>query len=169
MDLEIPYAISSNGIKSRFNGTAQVKIDGREEYIHIAADQFLGKSIEEIKEIVLKEIEGHTRAVIEIMNLEEFYTTRMVFASKVQEELGVPFSKIRLKLISYNLKEIKDSLGYLETLGKPKTAEAKRTAEIAEVENKKEAIIKAALTKKEGNIARLKAEIEFAQAQKESK
>src|SRR4030042_4168641 len=42
MQFQIPDAISMNGIKSMINGTAQVKIDGREEYIHLAAEQFLG-------------------------------------------------------------------------------------------------------------------------------
>ncbi|OGL46181.1 MAG: hypothetical protein A2161_09270 [Candidatus Schekmanbacteria bacterium RBG_13_48_7] len=166
MQFQIPDAISMNGIKSMINGTAQVKIDGREEYIHLAAEQFLGKSIDDIRQIALKDIEGHTRAIIGTMNLESINKNRKDFAARIQEEVGVPFNKMGLKLISYNLTDIKDPMGYLEALGKPKIAEARRTAEIAESENMKEAIIKSAAAKKEGDIAKLMAEIEVSEAQK---
>jgi flotillin len=156
-----------NGIKSMINGTAQIKIDGREEYIHVAAEQFLGKSIDDIRQIALKTIEGLTRTIIGSMNLETINRNRREFTATVQEELVTPFNNMGLKLISYNLKEIKDPMGYLEALGKPQIAEARKTAEVAEAENTKEAIIKSAAAQKEGDIAKLQAETEVAEAQKE--
>jgi len=166
MNFEIPDAISMNGIKSMISGTAQVKIDGREETIPLAAEQFLGKSIDDIREIALKNIEGLTRTIIGTMNLEAINKNRKDFADRVESEIEAPFNKMGLKLISYNMKDIKDPLGYLEALGKPQIAEAKRNAEIAEAESMKDAVIKSADAKKEGDVAKLVAESEVAEAQK---
>jgi flotillin len=167
LEFIIDDAISTNGIKCMVTGSAQVKIHGTEAAIHLAAEQFLGKSVADIREIALRPLEGHTRAIIGTLHLEEINKKRKDFVKTVFEEVDPEYSNLGLKLLSFTLKDIKDPQGYLEALGKPKLAEAKKNAEIAEAETRKEAMIKAAEAKKEGDIAKIRAEAEISEANRD--
>jgi flotillin len=167
IEFQMDDVIATNGIKCSVNGTAQIKIDGTEPAIHVAAEQFLGKEIGEVRETALKTIEGQTRSIIGTMQLEEINKNRTDFAKRLYTETVQEFSNMGLKLVTYNLRDIKDPMGYLEALGKPKIAQAKRNAEIAEAETSKEAVIKSSQAKKEGDVARLQADAEIAEAQKD--
>lgn len=164
MDFQVDDAISTNGIRSTVRGTAEVKIAGDEGSIHLAAEQFLGKPLTDIRDVALRTLEGSTRALIGTMQLESLNKNRKDFAAKVLEDVGAYFSKMGLTLLSYNLKEITDPSGYLEALGKPKIVEARRDAEVAEAEAARDAIIRSAEAKKEGDIAKIIADTRVAEA-----
>lgn len=164
MDFQVEDAISTNGIRSTVRGTAEVKIAGDETSIIMAAEQFLGKQLTDIRDVALRTLEGSTRALIGTMNLESINKSRKEFGQKVFDDVGDYFSNMGLKLLSYNLKEITDPSGYLEALGKPKIVEARRDAEVAEAEAARDAIIKSAEAKKEGDIAQIQADSKVAEA-----
>jgi flotillin len=164
MDIQIDDAISTNGIRSTVRASAEVKIAGDEASILLAAEQFLGKPVTDIRDVALRTLEGSTRALIGTMNLESLNKNRKDFAAKVFDDVGQYFSNMGLKLLSFNLKEITDPSGYLEALGKPKIVEARRDAEVAEAEAARDAIIKSAEAKKEGDIARIVADTRVAEA-----
>lgn len=164
MNFQVEDAISTNGIRSTVRGTAEVKIAGEETSIYLAAEQFLGKPLSDIRDVALRTLEGSTRALIGSMNLELINKNRKDFATKVFDDVGEYFANMGLKLLSFNLKEITDPSGYLEALGKPKIVEARRDAEVAEAEAARDAIIKSAEAKKEGDIAKIIADTEVAKA-----
>jgi len=164
MEFSIDDAISTNGIRCRVRGTAEVKIAGDELSIILAAEQFLGKPLTDIRDVAMRTLEGSSRALIGTMNLESMNKNRKEFAGKVFEDVGDYFSNMGLKLQSFNLKEITDPSGYLEALGKPRIVEARRDAEVAEAEAARDAIIKSAGAKKEGDVAKIIAETEVAEA-----
>ncbi len=168
MDIEVGDAISTNGIRCTVRGTAEVKIAGDEASIYLAAEQFLGKPLTDIRDVALRTLEGSTRALIGTMNLESINKNRKEFVVKVFEEVGAYFANMGLKLLSYNLKEITDPSGYLEALGKPRIVQARRDAEVAEAEAARDAIIKSAEAQKEGDIAKILAETEVAKANQDS-
>lgn len=167
MNFVIDDIISANGIKSSITGTAQVKVNGSEPAVHIAAEQFLGKSLNDIKEIALTTIEGHVRALVGTVDLETLNKSRRDFNEKIFQETESDFNRMGLRLIAFNLKDIKDPAGYLEALGKPVIANARRDAEVAQSEATRDATIKAAEAKKEGDVAKLIAETELAKATKD--
>lgn len=164
MEFSIDDAISTNGIRCRVRGTAEVKIAGDEASIILAAEQFLGKPLTDIRDVAMRTLEGSSRALIGTMNLESMNKNRKEFAGKVFEDVGDYFSNMGLTLQSFNLKEITDPSGYLEALGKPRIVEARRDAEVAEAEAARDAIIKSAGAKKEGDVAKIIAETEVAEA-----
>ncbi len=164
MEFSIDDAISTNGIRCRVRGTAEVKIAGDELSIILAAEQFLGKPLTDIRDVAMRTLEGSSRALIGTMNLVSMNKNRKEFTGKVFEDVGDYFSNMGLKLQSFNLKEITDPSGYLEALGKPRIVEARRDAEVAEAEAARDAIIKSAGAKKEGDVAKIIAETEVAEA-----
>jgi flotillin len=108
------------------------------------------------------------REVIGTMTVEQIYRGRQEFSARVNEAVRPDFSRMGLAMLSFALKDISDTQGYLESLSKPQVVAAKRDALIAQAETEKEAIIKSSQARKEGEVARLAAEALIAKAQWEN-
>ena len=48
-------------------------------------ERFLGRTEDQIKSIALQTVEGHLRAIVGTLSVEDIYKNRDVFAQKVQE------------------------------------------------------------------------------------
>jgi len=168
LSIKIPEVLTYGGILIMADASAQVKINSDENSIRLAAEQFLGTGKDGIRDISSTILEGKTRAVIGTMTVEDIYRGRGEFADKVIKSVENEFYRMGLTLISFALKEISDTQGYLDALGKPQIAAAKRDATIAEAETEKEAVIKSSAARKEGEVARLNADALIAKAQWEN-
>ncbi len=166
LDITTPEVYTRPGVPIIVDGVAQVKVGGDEESIRTASEQFLGKTSEQIKEIAMQTVEGHLRAIVGTMTIEDIYRNRDQFASSVQEVAVSDLANMGLHIVSFTLKDIRDSHGYLEALGKPRTAEVKRDAIIAQAEADRDAAIRSALARQAGEIAKFQAETQIAEAQK---
>ena len=168
LSIKTPEVLSHEGILIMAEASAQVKIMSDEDAIRLAAEQFLGSGKEGIRDIAQSILDGKMRAVIGTMKVAEIYRGRHEFSEKVNKAVDSEFKAMGLKLLSFSLKEISDPRGYLEALGKPQIAAAKRDAAIAEAETEKEAIIKSSEARKEGEVARLGADALIAKSQWEN-
>lgn len=164
VEIKTSEVLSSQGIPIAIEGTSQVRVKTDDHSIRLAAELFLGKGVEGMKEIAHQIIEGHVRAAIGTMTVEEIYRNRKEFGDIVEKAVQQDFDRLGLSIISFSITDISDSQGYLEALGRPQIAKARHDAEVAEAESAKEAAIKAAVARKEGDIARLQAETEVAEA-----
>src|SRR5262249_17655995 len=143
LDFTTPEVYTKPGVPVIIDSVAQVKIRGDEQSIRTAAEQFLGKSVQEIKQIALQTVEGHLRAIIGTLSVEEIYRNRDQFSSSVQEVAVGDLANMGLQIVSFTLRDIRDNHGYLEALGKPRMAEVKRDAIIAQAQADRDASIKA--------------------------
>ncbi len=168
LEIKTPEVLTFGGILIQAVASAQVKIGSNEESIHLAAEQFLGTGREGIRDVSMTILDGKMRAVIGTLSVEDIYRGRHDFSEKVSQAVHKEFAEMGLRLLSFSLKEINDTQGYLEALGKPHIAAAKRDAAIAEAETEKEATIKSSEARKEGEVARLNAEALIAKAQWEN-
>lgn len=167
LDITTPEVYTKPGVPIVVDGVAQVKIRGDEASIRTAAEQFLGKTVDEIKEIALQTLEGHLRAIIGTMTVEDIYRNRDQFAASVQEVAVADMANMGLTIVSFTLKDIRDSHGYLDALGKPRTAEVKRDAIIAQADADRDAAIRAAKARQEGEIAKFEADTRIAEANRD--
>ena len=165
ISLKTPEVLTHGGILILADAAAQVKIGSDENSIRVAAEQFLGSGKDGIREVAETILDGKMRAIIGTMTVEEIYRKRLDFSQKVIQASQSEISNLGLHLLSFSLKEISDTQGYLEALGKPQIAAAKRDAKIAEAETEKEAVIKSSQAHKEGEVARLNADALIAKAQ----
>ena len=55
---------TAHGVPLTVTGVAQCKIMKADELLQTASEQFLGKSIKEVKSTVLQTLEGHLRAIL---------------------------------------------------------------------------------------------------------
>jgi len=156
---------TSQGVPISVVGTAQVKINGsNREMLEAAAEQFGGKSEDDIKEICLATLEGHQRAIMGNMSVEEIYRDRQTFSTKVFDVASQDLFNMGIMVISYTLKDIRDDVGYLASLGQARTAQVKRDALIGEAEARRDAGIAEAHAEEQRMEAKLSNDIEIAKA-----
>jgi len=168
LNIKTPEVLTNSGVPILAEATAQVKVDSSDSSIRLAAEQFLGSGKEGIRDVSMNVLEGHMREVIGSMTVEEIFRGRQEFSARVAEAVRPDLTQMGLVMLSFALKDISDTQGYLESLSKPKVAAARRDAAIAEAETEKEAIVKSSQARKEGEVARLAAEALIAKAQWEN-
>jgi flotillin len=157
------------GVPVTVDGVAQVKVASDDVSIVTAAEQFLSKSRDEIKNVALQTLEGHLRAILGTLTVEEIYKDRDKFAQTVQEVSAQDMRNMGLQIVSFTIKNIHDDEGYLDALGKARTAEVKRDAEIGQANASRDAAIQSAKARQEGEIAKIEAETQIAAADKDFK
>ncbi len=149
------------------DGVAIIKIGGAVEDVATAAEQFMGKPTESLKSEAQEVLEGHLRAILGSMTVEEVYRNRDKFAQEVQGVAARDLKKMGLQIVSFTIKDLRDKHGYLDALGKPRIAAVKRDADIAEAEAIRDSRIQKALAEEEGQKAELLRDTNIAEASKD--
>lgn len=172
IDIRIDGALTSQGVGIVADGVAVVKVKSDRDSILSAAEQFnTSKGLDYMIGIIAKTtqqvLEGKLREIVSRMTVEEIYKDRETFASHVQGVAATELQSMGLELKVLTIKDISDKNGYLEALGKPRIAEVKRDAQIAEANATKETKIKTAEANREGEAARIQAETQIAEANKD--
>jgi flotillin len=167
IDVQTPEVYTSKGVPVRVDGVAQIKVKGDDVSIATAAEQFLGKSTDEIRSIATQTLEGHLRAILGTMTVEDIYQNRDAFASKVQEVAAGDMANMGLGIVSFTIRDIRDGQGYLEALGKPRIAQVKRDAQIAQAEADRDSMIKSSQAQQAGQEAKFAADAKIAEAQRD--
>ncbi len=166
LDVLVPRAYTAEGVPVTVEGVAQIKVKGDDISIATAAEQFLSKSANEMRNVALQTLEGHLRAILGTLTPEQINSDRDAFAQKVQEVSAADLAKMGLEIVSFTVKEIRDEKGYLEALGVKPTAERKRDAAIGEAVAQRDAAIQAAQAKQQSREAELVAETRIKEAEK---
>jgi len=167
LDVRTPEVYTSKGVPIIVDGIAQVKIKGDEISIATASEQFLSMGLEQITHIALQTVEGHLRAILGTLTVEETYSNRDMFAAKVQEVASSDLANMGLTIVSFTIRDIRDNQGYLDALGKPRTAQVKRDATIGEAEASRDSTIKSAQAFQEGQEAKFGADTKIAEAERD--
>ncbi|MFM9328804.1 SPFH domain-containing protein [Paenibacillus mesotrionivorans] len=166
LDVSTPEVYTEQGVPVIADGVAIIKIGGSVEDVATAAEQFMGKPIEALKSEAQEVLEGHLRAILGSMTVEEVYRNRDRFAQEVQGVAAKDLKKMGLQIVSFTIKDVRDKQGYLDALGKPRIAAVKRDAEIAEANAVRDARIQKALAEEEGKKAELLRDTNIAEAEK---
>merc|ERR1711990_98001 len=135
---------TKQGVPLTVTGVAQVKIMKDPQLLEIAAEQFLGKKEDEITETILQTLEGHLRAILGTLTVEEVYKDRDQFAALVREITTPDVGKMGIEILSFTIKDVYDNVDYLASLGKSQTAAVKRDAEIGVAQANRDAGIREA-------------------------
>merc|ERR1719446_804192 len=135
---------TKQGVPLTVTGVAQVKIMKNPELLGIAAEQFLGKSEGDITDTILQTLEGHLRAILGTLTVEEVYKDRDQFANLVREIAAPDVGRMGIEILSFTIKDVYDNVDYLASLGKTQTAVDKRDAEIGVAQANRDAGIREA-------------------------
>jgi len=132
-----------------------------------AAERFLGMSQEQIQRVIFQTLEGHLRSILGTLTVEEINNDRQSFAQKLTSEATVDLERMGIGVDVLTIQEISDEEGYLDALGRKRTAEVKRDATIGEAEATRDAKIKSSLAMQEGEKAKFEADALIAAANRE--
>merc|ERR1719354_1455805 len=135
---------TSQGVAVSVTGVAQVKVIKEDELLKTACEQFLGKTPRDIEAILLQTLEGHLRAILGTLTVEEIYKDRDTFAKMVREVASPDIGRMGIEILSFTIKDIMDKVKYLDSLGKTQTASVKKEADIGVAEANRDAGIKEA-------------------------
>jgi flotillin len=160
--IKTPEVLSKDGIPILSESSAQVKIDTNEYSIFLATQNFMSGGTDAVREVAQTVLEGKVRETIGSMTLTELYQNRSEFSHRIYDSVVSDFGSMGLIMISFALKDVTDTQGYLEALSKPLIAAAKRDAIVKQAEYDRDAAIYAAQAKKEADIAKLTADAEVA-------
>ncbi|NEU28935.1 flotillin family protein [Paenibacillus ottowii] len=167
LDVTTPEVYTEQGVPVIADGVAIIKVGSSIEDVATAAEQFIGKPLEALRGEAQEVLEGHLRAILGSMTVEEVYRNRDRFAQEVQGVAARDLKKMGLQIVSFTIKDVRDKHGYLDALGKPRIAAVKRDAEIAEAEAVRDARIQKAQAEQEGQKAELLRDTNIAEAAKE--
>ncbi|NXY06620.1 FLOT2 protein, partial [Pteruthius melanotis] len=155
---------TAEGVAITVTGVAQVKIMTEKELLAVACEQFLGKNVQDVKNVVLQTLEGHLRSILVSMTAA---TACPVSRQLGQEQPGSclckqargeswlipqpPGSEGRCGdgLLLSALPDVYDKVDYLSSLGKTQIAAVQRDADIGVAEAERDAGIREAECKKE--------------------
>lgn len=127
------------GVAINVTAVAQVKIDSSKSGLQAAIRLFLGMSPSKINAVATQTLEGHQRAIMGTMTVEEIYQDRLKFSQGVKAVTTEDLKAMGLELVSYTITDVSDDVGYLKAIGAKRTAEVQRDAKIGAAKSRMEA------------------------------
>merc|ERR1719430_1204635 len=127
---------TAQGVPLTVTGVAQVKV--------MKAEQFLGRAEDDIQEAILQTIEGHLRAILGTLTVEQVFQDRDIFAKEVRKVASPDVAKMGIEILSFTIKDVRDNVEYLKSLGKAQTSVVKRDADIGVAKANRDAGIRQA-------------------------
>jgi flotillin len=138
-DVRTQETYTTHGVPVQIDGVCMVKIDSSDAGIERAAEQFLSRGREDIVRTALQAVEGHMRAAVGGLSIEDIYRERQKLVAAVRELAQPDLERMGLLIVSLTVRNIADKQGYLEALGRPRTAQVKRDAIRGEASAEREA------------------------------
>ena len=163
IDLLVSNAYSKGGIPLTVRAIANVKIASNEPEINNAVERLLGKPLNEVQGIAKETLEGNLRGVLATLTPEEVNEDRLKFAKTLVDEADNDLSALGLQLDTLKIQSVEDDRGYLDAIGRQRTAQLIAHAEIAEAEQLEQA--KLAQAKADKSIAEAENEVRIVKAQ----
>ncbi len=169
IEVIVTNAYSKGGIPLTVQGVANIKIPGEQPLIHNALERFLGRSRQEIMRVARETLEGNLRGVLAGLTPEEVNRDKEAFAAKLTEEAGHDLEKIGLVMDTLKIQNVSDDVGYLDAIGRTRSAHIRRNAQIAEAKAQADAAEVKWEQYEQGEIAKLEAQIAIAIKQNEKR
>ena len=138
-DVRTGETYSEHGVPMQVDGVCMVKIDPTDEGIELAAAQFLSRGRDDIVRTAQQAVEGHLRSAVGEHSIEDVYRERAKLVEATKQLTGPDLERMGLEIVSLTIRQITDKQGYLEALGRPRTAQVKRDAIRGEAEAEREA------------------------------
>lgn len=157
---------NKDGVLVSVDSVANLKISSDPAVLDAAVERLLDKSPEEIKRLCVSTLEGQQRQILGTLTIEDIIQEREKISHQVLAVTSAELAKLGFTLDNFVVQRIIDKQGYIEALGKKRTAQVKRDAAIGEAEAEREAKERSSEAKKMGEQARLIADEAIAEAER---
>jgi flotillin len=156
---------TKQGVAVSVEAVAQIKVKSDGVSIQTAAEQFLTKTPPQREGLIRLVMEGHLRGIIGQLTVEEIVKQPEMVADRMRSTCAEDMTKMGLEVVSFTIKEVKDSNDYIANMGRPDIARVKRDADVAAAEAERDTAIKRAEAMRASAIAKAKADMERVEAE----
>jgi flotillin len=148
------------GVAVTVEAVAQIKVKSDPESILTASEQFLTKAPEQREGLIRLVMEGHLRGIIGQLAVEEIVKQPEMVGERMRSTCADDMNKMGLEVISFTIKEVRDTNEYITNMGRPDIVRIRRDADVATAEAERDTAIKRAEAAREAAIAKAGADQE---------
>ncbi len=123
-----------DGVLVTVEAVANIRFKDDAQSLLAAGARFLGMRSEQIQAVARETLEANLRGVVGTLTVDQLIKDRDAFRQQVLKEATEDLSRLGMQIDVFNPQSITDELGFIEALGKKRTAEVKRDAAIGEAE-----------------------------------
>ncbi len=168
IELMVSNAFSKGGIPLSVQAIANVKVASEPETtFNNGVERLLGKSVAQIEELAKETLSANLRGVLSTLSPEEVNEDRLKFAAELLQEADQDLQKLGLQLDTLKIQNVTDDVGYLAAVGRAKTAQVLKGAQIAEAQNQAETKQRQAEAMQVAELSKTQADIAVAAAHNE--
>ena len=162
IDVQVRGAYSKGGIPLTVQGVANIKVPGTEPLLNNTLERFMGKPRQEIMKIARETLEGNLRGVLSTLTPEQVNQDKESFAQQLTKEAEQDLHNLGLELDTLKIQNVTDEVGYLDAIGRARSAQIRRDALIAEATNQAQAAEQKWQNVQQGEVAKLESEKQIA-------
>ncbi len=130
---------NTDGVLVTVEAVANIRFKDDAQSLLAAGSRFLGMPNEHVQAVARETLEANLRGVTGTLTVDQLIRDREAFRQQVLREAGEDLARLGMQIDVFNPQSITDEQGYIEALGKKRTAEVKRDATIGEAEALSEA------------------------------
>jgi len=130
---------NTDGVLVTVEAVANIRFKDDAQSLLAAGSRFLGMLPDKIQGVARETLEANLRGVVGTLTVDELIKDRDAFRQQVLREATEDLSRLGMQIDVFNPQSITDDQGYIEALGKKRTAEVMRDAAVGEAEAQAEA------------------------------
>jgi flotillin len=170
LDIRVNNAYSKGNIPLAIQAVANVKVGWTPpEVFDNAIERLLPFNQAAVEAQATETLAANLRGVLATMTPEEVNEDRIKFAEKLEDEATGDLAKLGLVIDTVRIQNVSDDVDYLASVGRRRTAEVIRDAEISEAQARAETAEKSALADQQARIARADADARAKEGEAKSK
>src|SRR6266568_4432642 len=159
---------TTQGVAVNVEAVTQIKVRSDEESIKTAAEQFLSKRQDDRENLIRLVMEGHLRGIVGQLTVEDLVKDPENVGTKMLKTVTPDMDKMGLEVISFTIKDVRDSNDYISNMGRPQIAQIRKQADIAAALAQRDTQIQQANATREAAVAKSAADQERVKAEAES-
>ena len=163
IEVAVTSAYSKGAIPLDVQGVANIKVSSREGILENSVERFLGRPADYIQQIAKENLEANLRGVLATLTPEEVNEDRLKFAQTLIDEADDDIRTLGLELDVLKIQNVTDQVGYLEAVGRRRTANVLREARETEASQTAEAEEAEAGARQRAELARVHADLAIAE------
>ncbi len=165
LEVSVLNAYSKGAIPLNVQGIANVKVSSNESLLSNSVERFLNVPHQSIAQIAKETLEANLRGVLATLTPEEVNEDRLKFSQVLIEEADDDIKTLGLELDVLKIQNVTDEVGYLDSVGRRRTAEVLKEARVAEAQRQAEAEQAEAESRQKAEIAQAQAERQIVEEQ----
>jgi len=164
VDVKTSEAVPTNEfINVTVDGVANIKVSSDPELLKRAAEALLGKTRQEMINLVTQVLEGNMREIVGSVGLKEMVQDRQGVAKKITENVVPDMEKLGIEVVNFNIQNFKDGAGTIENMGIDNVEQIRKNAQIAKANAQRDISIATANAQQEANAVKVEAEKKIAE------